>query len=272
MASGERRMVFDIRGRRKVAVKVVYAVLAVLMGASLFLVVGPLNIGELFNKTSGSVEAAKPFEEQAERLEAKLRREPQSEQLLASLARAQVSAGNSMLSVEPSEEDLIKALQQYQQASNSWSQYLKQTKEPQAGLAQLMAHALETLAVRSRTSQEASRNIKAAAEAQQIVAKQRPTLNSLSTLALYTYFAGDFAAAEKVEAEAKKKAGAKSEVEQLEKQLGEVKKRARKFKVELQKAEAAEKAAAKGNKGNPESLENPSNPLGGALGGGGLGE
>ena len=42
MAQGgkEHRMVFDIRGRRKHVVKVVYAVLAVLMGASLFLVVG----------------------------------------------------------------------------------------------------------------------------------------------------------------------------------------------------------------------------------------
>jgi hypothetical protein len=272
MASGgERRMVFDIRGRRKVAVKVVYAVLAVLMGASLFLVVGPLNVGELFNSTSSSVEAAKPFEEQAERLEAKLRREPQDAQLLASLTRAQVSAANSMLSVEPSEDDLVRAVQQYQQASNSWSEYLKQTPEPQAGLAQLMAPALVSLAERSRTLQEAARNIEAAAEAQQIVVRQRPTLNSLSTLALYRYFSGDFGAAEKAEAEAKKKTSAKSEAEQVEKQLGEVKKRARKFSAELKKAEAAEKAAAKANKGKPESLENPTNPLSGALGGGGLG-
>ena len=38
---GERRMLFDIRGRRKNVVKVVYAILAVLMGLSLFLVAGP---------------------------------------------------------------------------------------------------------------------------------------------------------------------------------------------------------------------------------------
>ncbi len=38
---GERRMVFDTGGRRKDVVKVVYAVLAVLMGLSLLLVVGP---------------------------------------------------------------------------------------------------------------------------------------------------------------------------------------------------------------------------------------
>jgi hypothetical protein len=268
MASGgnkEHRMVFDIRGRRKYAVKVVYAVLAVLMGASLFLVVGPLNIGELFNSNGGSSSAAKPFEEQAERLETKLRKEPEDEQLLMSLVRAQVSAANSTLSVEPSEEDLIKALQQYQQASSTWSEYLKATDEPSAGTAQLMAPALLTLAERSRSYPEAARNVEAATEAQRIVAKQRPTLNSLSTLALYTYFTGDFAAAERAQAEAKKKTSAKSEAEALDKQMKEVKERAEKFQKELKKVEAAEKATAKGKS---ERLENPSNPLGGAFGAG----
>lgn len=268
-SSGERRMLFDIRGRRKVAVKVVYAVLAVLMGASLFLVVGPLNIGEIFgNGSGGAGSAAKPYEERAERIEAKLRKEPENEELLAALTRAQVGAGNSLRSLEPSESEAVQAVQQYQQASNSWSEYLKAANEPQAGLAQLMAPALVSLAESSRTFQEVERNIEAAAEAQQIVAAQRPTLNSLSTLALYTYFTGDFAAAEKAAAEAKGKTNAKFEREQLEKQLGEAKERAQKFQKELKAAEAAEKAAAKANKGKPGSLENPANSLGGALGGG----
>jgi hypothetical protein len=262
-------MVFDIRGRRKHVVKVVYAVLAVLMGASLFLVVGPVNIGEIFSSNSGSVEAAKPFEEQSERLEVKLRKEPENEQLLQSLARAQVSAGNSLLSQEPSEDEFIKALQHYQQASSTWSEYLKATNEPSAGIAQLMVPALVFVAERgSHSLPQAERNIEAAAEAQQIVTKQRPTLNSLSTLALYTYFTGDFAAAEKAQAEAKKKTSAKSEGEALDKQLKEAKERAEKFQGELKKAEAAEKAAAKANKGNPESLENPSSSLNGAFGSG----
>jgi len=270
MASGgkdQHRMVFDIRGRRKHVVKVVYAILAVLMGASLFLVVGPLNVGELFNSNSSSGEAAKPFEEQAERLEVKLKKEPENGQLLMSLARAQVSAGNSTLSVEPTEDDLVKALQQYRQASSTWSEYLKTTTEPNAGTAQLIAPALLALAERSRTYPEAQANIEAATEAQKIVAKQRPTLNSLSTLALYTYFTGDFAAAEKAQAEAKEKTQAKFEAEQLDKQLKEIKERAAKFQKEAKEAEQAEKAAAKANKSNPESLENPSNALNGAFGG-----
>jgi hypothetical protein len=275
MASGdkEHRMLFDIRrGRRKTAVKVVYAVLAVLMGLSLFLVTGGINIGELFSDSSGGGEAAKPYEEQAERLEAKLRKDPEDPELLMGVARAHVTAGNSLLSIEPTEEDLIEALQQYQQASSAWSEYVKLTKEPNAGVAQLMAPALLTLAERSRTLPESAANVKAATEAQKIVAEQRPTLNSYSTLALYTYFTGDYAAAEKAKAEAKKLTNAKFEAEQLDKGLKEAKGRAEKFQQELKKVEAAEKAAAKANKGNPQGLEGGSNPLSGAFGGGALGE
>lgn len=268
MAQDEHRMLFDLqRGRRKTAVKVVYAVLAVLMGASLFLVVGPLNIGELFNSnSSGGGDVAKPYEEQAERLEAKLKKDPENPQLLQALTRAQVTAGNSLLSLEPDEEDLANALQQYRLASSSWAEYVDLTDEPSAGTAQLVAPALLSLAERSRTYEEAQRNIEAATEAQQVVAKQRPTLNSYSTLALYTYFTGDYKAAEAAQAKAAKLTRAKFEREQLDKQMEEVKKNAEKFQKSRKQAAAAEKAAAKGNKGNPEALQAPANPLGGSFG------
>lgn len=270
MAQGgdNHRMVFDIRGRRRHVVKVVYAVLAVLMGASLFLVVGPLNIGELFNSNGSSAggEVAKPYEEQAERLEAKLKKAPEDEQLLQGLTRARVTAGNSLLSSEPSEEDLTEALQQYQLASSSWSEYLDAAKEPSAGTAQLVAPALLSLAERSRTYDQAQRNIEAASEAQGIVAKQRPTLNSYSTLALYTYFTGDYKAAEAAQAKAAKLTQAKSEREQLDKQMEQVMKNAKEFQKRRKQADAAEKAAAKSGKSNPESLQSPTNPLGGTFG------
>lgn len=266
-------MVFDIRGRRKIAVKVVYAVLAVLMGASLFLVVGPLNIGELFNSnSSGSGEAAKPYEEQAERVEVKLRKSPEDPELLLSLARARATAGKTQASLEPSEEDLANAHQQFQQASSAWSEYLKVTDEPNAGVAQIMVSALIFLAEGSRSYPELTTNLKAAIEAEEIVADQRPTLNSLSTLARYLYFSGDFAAGEKAQAEAQKLTKEKFEREELDKQMTEVKKAAKEFVARRKKVEKAEKAAAKSNKGNPESLEHPTTPLSGAFGGGGLGE
>jgi hypothetical protein len=276
MAQGskEHRMVFDVRGRRKHVVRVVYALLAVLMGLSLFLVVGSFNLGELFGGgSSGSSNLAQPYEEQAERLEVKLKKSPEDPELLQGLARARVTAGNSLLSSEPGEEDLTNALQQYQLASSAWSEYQDATKEPSAGTAQLMAPALLSLAERSRTYDQAQTNIEAATEAQKIVARQRPTLNAFSTLALYTYFTGDYKAAEAAQAKAAKLTRAKFEREQLDKQMEEVKKNAEKFQTSRKKAAAAEKAAAKSNKGSPESLQSPTNSLGGAFGSGaGLGE
>ncbi|HWN73809.1 MAG TPA: hypothetical protein VNN15_08395 [Solirubrobacterales bacterium] len=278
MAQGgkEHKMLFDIRrGRRKTAVKVVYAVLAVLMGLSLFLVVGPVNIGEIFGSNGGgSSEVIKSYEEQAERTEAKLRKDPENPDLLLALARTHVTAGNTLRSGEGvSEEDLVEALQQYQQASSAWSEYLEATEEPSAGVAQLMAPALLALAEASRSTTESASNVKAAAEAQKIAAEQRPTLNSLYTLSLYTYFTGDYAAAEKAEAEAVKQTKAKFERESVEKQLKEAKERSEKFLKEVKKVEAAENAAAKANNGKTPNLSGSANPLNGAFGtGSGLGE
>jgi hypothetical protein len=276
MASGgkERRMVFDIRGRRRNVVKVVYAILAILMGTSLFLVVGPLNIGEIFSSSSGSGEAGKPFEEQAERIEVKLKRDPEDPELLSALARARVNAGNSQVNIEPNgvQQMTVPAFQQLQLASEAWAKYLKATDQPSASVAQLIAPVYISLAESSRTLNEAELNLQAAADAQRLVAEQRPSLNSLSTLAYYTYFTFDYPAAEKARKEAKELAGSASERESVDTQLDEVKKRAEEFEKRLKASEKqAESGGAAG--GNPESLEKPSEgPLGESLRGGGLTE
>jgi hypothetical protein len=266
MASGgkEHKMLFDIRGRRKNVVKVVYAVLAVLMGASLFFVVGPFNIGELANN-GGSGNAAEPFEEQAERIEAKLKKDPEDPELLLALTRAQLSTANAKVDVEPNGTRTYTAesVQDYQEASDSWTKYLKATSEPTPNLALLMAPTYVSLAELSRTYPEAQTNLEAAVEAQKIVAEQRPTLNSYTTLAFYTYFTGDYAAAEKAEAEAKKLAKAKSEEEAIEQQLKPIEQRARKYQNERQKAEKQAKAEQAGGAAAPESGGNPLEGLGG---------
>ena len=97
MASGgERRLVFDTRGKRKHVIRVVYAILAILMGASLFLVVGPVNIGALLgNSGGGGGSASQVLEEQVERIERRLAKSPNDEQLLLTLTRAQINAGNA---------------------------------------------------------------------------------------------------------------------------------------------------------------------------------
>ncbi|HEU5063861.1 MAG TPA: hypothetical protein VFT79_12035 [Solirubrobacterales bacterium] len=269
MASGdnEHRMLFDLRGKRRNVVKVVYATLAVLMGLSLFLVIGGFNIAELFSSNGTSGNAAEPYEEQAERIEARLKKDPENPDLLLSLTRAYVNAANAQVTVEGANRSIeAEGFEEYEKADQAWSDYLKATDQPNPNLALLMSSALIQMAEFSQSFGQAEVRIKAAAEAQEIVAKARPSLNSFATLAFYTYFTGDTAAAEEARAKAKKFATSKTQEDEVDKQLDEYKKNASRYLREREQAEKA--ASAEGGQASPESLENP---LGG-FGGGGLTE
>jgi hypothetical protein len=268
VASGdkEHKMLFDLRGgHRGKVVKVVYAVLAILMGASLFLTVGPVSISRLFEGGSSSSNAAEPYEEQAERIEVRLKKEPDNPDLLLSLTRAQINAGNANVTVEPNGEKQLStdAVQAYQEADQSWSEYLKSTKEPNPGLAQLVAPMMITLAETATGYPQADQRIDAAAEAQKIVAESRPSVNALTTLAFYTYFTGNTKAADEARAEAKQLAKTKSEREEIDKQLDEFEKNATRY---VTAKETSEREQKKAGGSAPESLENPLSP-GGGLGG-----
>jgi glucan phosphorylase len=156
-------------------------------------------------------------------------------------------------------------VQSYQEADQTWSEYLEATEKPNAALAALVAPMLLQLAESSQSYLQADQRVAAATEAQKIVAEERPSVNSLSTLAFYTYFTGDFAAAEKARAEANKLAKTKGERDEIAKTLDEYKNNATQYVASKKQAEKAEKAS--GGK-SPESLENPLSP---GLGTGGLG-
>ena len=262
---GERRMVFDTRGRRKNVIRVVYAILALLMGASLFVAVGPFNIAELVGD-GGTTSASDVLDEQSERIEGRLVKDPDNEQLLLALTRTRIAAGNAQ--VEPGTETSVPVVPadargDFDAALAAWSAYLEQVDEPNPSAAQLVAGTLFQLAESgSNTLSEIEENVDKAAEAQQIVAKQQPSIGSLSTLAIYQYFAGDFAAGDK----AGERAAAlvpKAEAKNIEKQLVEYRKRAKQFVTQTERIAKAQPNAGK------EQLQNP---LGGIGGGSSLGE
>jgi len=264
MAKGdneEHKMLFDIRGRRRNVVKVVYAILAILMGLSLFLLAGPVGFDSLFGSNNPSSEAAELQEERAERIERELRKDPDNPDLLAGLTRTRVNAGNSRSTVDPATGQAaitIEGRQQLEKASAAWTEYVEATDEPAAGVAQLMSLTLASLAETSRTGAEAEANIQAAAEAQEVVAEQRPSVGSLSTLARYQLFTFDYAGAKEANDEARKYANSKFEREQLDDQFKEVSKSAREFQKQQQELSKATQGTGK------EGLENPLGGLGGA--------
>lgn len=271
MAQGskEHRMVFDIRGRRRHVVKAVYAILAILMAASLFLVTGAININSIFGTGSSSESAASTFEKQAESIEARLAKTPGDENLLANLTRTRVNAANAMIAngAGESQGGVEEVKQQLALASEDWSKYESAASEPSPGLAIQVAPALFQLAEVSSNGAEALENVKAATEVQKIVAEGRPSLNSWSQLAFYAPFTQNYKAAEEAKEEAVKLANTKFERESFENKYEEVEKNAKQFGKQL-KVEEASKAAT-GKSAGKETLENPIQGLGGATLGGG---
>jgi hypothetical protein len=232
------------------------------MGTSLFLVVGPVNVGELLGNGS-STSASKVFDEQIERIERRLRKNPQDAQLLLALTRARINDGNSRVEVV-SETEVPKitpdARAEFEAALVAWDRYLKQAGgEPSPTLAQLVSSTSFRLAESAATVGEAIEYIAAATRAQKITAEERPTLNSLSTLAIYQYFNGEFAAAEKTTKKAAAEATTKTQAKSVEQQLAEYRKRGKAFAKQKKEVAKVEKEAGK------ENLKNPFLGLGGGF-------
>jgi hypothetical protein len=264
-SSGERRLVFDTRGKRKHVVRVVYAILALLMGGSLFLVVGPVNIGELFGNSGTTNSASKLFDEQAERLEARLIKDPTNEQLLLQLTRARINGGNSQIErVSETEAPTIslEAHKDLEAGSEAWSRYLKQAKEPSPTAAQLVAGTFFQLAESSTSVLEAEENVATATKAQKIAAEQSPSLGSLSTLAIYQYFNGEYAGGDKTAKQAAAKSSSKAEAKNVEKQLAEFRKSSKKFAEQKKELAKVQKEVGEEQLKNPLGLSGASGSLG----------
>ena len=262
---GERRMLFDIRGRRRHVVRVVYAILALLMGASLFLVVGPFSVGNLINNSS-TTSPAEVLREQMERQEAKLRREPENEAVMAALVRSHLGVANALSEKDPATGATVLTHEghlELEAASRVWNRYLEQTDSPNPIVASLMAQGYFGLAETSGGIPEAQEFVKKAAETQNVAAEGQPTVNSLSTLAIYQYYVGNFAAGDQAAKEAVEGAP-KTERKEVKKQMAEFRKRGEEFAKQKKEVAKTEKEQGK------ETLKNPFGELGGSVGG--LGE
>jgi hypothetical protein len=265
MASGqERRMLFDIRGRRKNVIRVVYACLALLMGASLFVAVGPFNIAEFFGNGS-STSAAELSEEQAERIEQRLVKSPDDPNLLLQLTRSRISAGQALAEQNPTTGTFTpteESIEQYELAKESWNRYAKQAgAEVNPNAASLVATTFFTVAENSTELAAIEENVAAATRAQRAAAEASPDLNSLSTLAIFEYFNGEFEKGDETADKAAAEASSKSQRKEAEKRLDSIRKSAEGWQ------KRREKAAKQQAKAGKEQLENP---FGGLSGGTGL--
>lgn len=265
----ENRMLFDLRGRRKRVIQVIYVLLAVIMAASLLVIGMPGGLNPF--STGGSVvsqDAADLSVKRAEDLQEKLATQPNNEQAQVELIRARISAGNSLIEVdEDTGEQTVgdKATAQYDLAAEAWNRYLKQTgNKPDPSVAQLMANTLFSLSQGSTVAQFQS-NIKAAADAQEIFTDnavkeakkggQNP-VGPLTTLATYQFYAQDFEAGDATAKQAMAAANNETEKKQIKTQLDAARKDAKRIGKVL--AQARKQAKQDGGK----SLEDPLGSLG----------
>lgn len=252
--NGERRMLFDTRGRRKNVIRVVYAVLALLMGGSLFLTVGPFNIAELFGD-GGTSDATEVFHEQSERIEGRLAKDPNDEALLLSLTRARIQAGSAQAEIDPQTglpgPPPPEASEDFELALEAWNRYLKRAgDDPNPSAAQLVAGTYFRLAESATSLNDTVANVAIATKAQQLAAEASPNVGTLTTLAIYQYFNGEFAAGDKTLKKAA--AGApKPEAKAIESQLAKYRKNAEQFDKRKKQLSKVAKKLERERLGNP---------------------
>ncbi len=278
-------MLFDLQsGRRRNFIRVIYGMLAVLMGGGLILFgIGGEVSGGLLDGLGGGggTNSSDAFEDQINEAEDAVTANPKDPAALLELARVRVSAGSSAQEVDPETgipAQTSESKEQYERAADAWDRYLKLKPKPiDPDGATLIARAYVSLAESSDTGASALSNITSAAEAQQIVADASPSQGSLSQLAIYLYFSGE---TEKADAAAKQAAAEAepTQKEQVTTQLAEFKKRAAEFQKQVKAAE--QQAAQQGSQGAPgasgapapgaDAFQNPLSGSGGGLSGGGL--
>lgn len=275
----ERNMLFDLRGRRKRVIQVIYVILAIIMAASLVVIGLPGGVNPFGNSNSANQDVAQANVERAENLQRKLQAQPNNENAAVELIRARFSAGQSLYETNPDTGQTSitdDATEQFQLAADAWTSYLKMTNnQPDPEVAQLMSQVLFTLSQGSTVAQFQA-NIEDAAQAQKFVAedaiKQQKNggasaSSQLTTLAIYQLYAQDYSAAEK----SLQQALAATEDPEEKKQINQSYKASEKDAKRIGKL--VDQAIKQARKQGGDSLNNPLGSLGSdtSIGGTGTG-
>jgi len=247
-------MLFDLQGKRKRFIQVIYAGLAILMGGGLiaFGIGGEVSGGLLDGLGIGSGgqrsgRLGADFEARIERARLEAERNPRNQQALLELSRLHVLSGEDRGEVvgdEAQGTQVIPTAESYEDfraATDAWERYLKlRPRNPDPRVARFIVRAYTALADNSLGGQtldlaDFNSFVAAAAEAQRAVAEELPAPRSFTDLARYLYFAGrvkagDSAAERAVELTPK--ASRKQVEDALEQARGDARKLLRQLKAQ----------------------------------------
>jgi tetratricopeptide (TPR) repeat protein len=242
-------MLFDLKGKRKRLIQVVYVALAVLFAVGLVgFGVGGATSGGLLDAISGGGSGgsgSSTFEKQVTKLEQAVAAQPRNEKAWAQLARTEyqvaTTGGDFDNQTGAFGED---ALRHLRRSARAWERYLKlEPRKPDAAVASLMVQVYGSL-LQSGGGVDAIGALKQAARAQEIVAEARPSAIAFFNLASIQYLTGKIAAGDQSAKEAVKRTP-KDQRNTVQAQVDEIRKRGLKIKSQTKKADEQAAAAAK---------------------------
>jgi tetratricopeptide (TPR) repeat protein len=196
-------MLFDIRGRRKRFIQVIYVFLALLLGGSLvFFGIGgdaPGGLGDALGISEQSGGGDPGFEQQIEEAEQALATDPENAQALLTLARYRYLDGQRKIEVDEEGQQAVteETLADFEASVDAWERYLDARRGPvDSSVATLVFRAYSTVAFANSNPATVQRRLEGAQRTAAVVAEERPGPNSYLELAISAYMAGDEEAAE----------------------------------------------------------------------------
>ena len=190
-------MLFDIRGRRKRVIQVIYVGLAVLMGGGLiFFGIGGSTNGGLFDAIGlggDSVSTDPQYDAQIQRAEDTLATNPKDEHALLTLAETHFRQGQASFDVDDQGQrtPTDQTESEFEAAIDAWTKYLAtKPAEPDDSVASLILLAYGTVTTADDSPPELKDEVNGAYEAAKIVADARPSFGTNSTLASAAYLSG----------------------------------------------------------------------------------
>ncbi len=261
-------MVFDLGGKRKRVVQVVFGFLALIFAVSFAgFGIGSDVSGGLFDAlgvgSNSSTDADPALDNQIDRAEEALAANPEDEKALLALARTHFLKGQNALEKDDQGQPVAltdESLSEYGEATAAWEEYLATEPEnPDDGVAPLIIQAYDFQLRSASTRGELEAALNGAVEATKVVAAARPSAGSYSQLGYFAYLAGETKTAQEAEKKALAEASDSSTKGQISSQLEQAKTQGKALALELKQAAEAKKAATP----DEAQLENPLGGFGG---------
>lgn len=253
-------MLFDLRGKRKRAVQVIYVFLALLMGFGLIgLGIGGDASGGILDALGiggGSSSSDAGYDQQIEKANETLQSKPQDEKALLALTRYEFLSARASEEVDPTTGQRTptpEAIDHYQNSVDAWERYMAtKPKQPDDNIASLAIQAY--LVTIDPSSTLGDRDLRKLVEAAQIVADARPSYGTYSNLANYAYIAGDEKTGAEAAANAKREAVDETQRQQVDDLVKQAKAFRKKVLAARKQRQQAEGGGELGGDGGGSSL------------------